>query len=240
MGRARISGPTIRPHRFFIALLLLAATLSRADPPTTAQWTHTEGAAGGGRFSPLTDVTRENVAQLHVAWTYEHQDFWEGNFPVKVNGGTSAESTPIVVDGRLFVTTPANRVIALDPETGRELWTFDPQLDRDRAYANMYINRGVAYWADPAANGACAARVFLATLDARLIALDAATGTAVQRLRRRRRGGPARGTRARARQLGVQRDVAGRGGRRSYRRSVRRSPTCCAPMHHLATCARST
>ena len=150
---------------------------SRADPVETAQWTHTEGAPGGGRFSPLTDITRENVAQLRVAWTYEHDDFWEGRFPLKVNGGTSAESTPIVVDGRLFVTTPANRVIALDPETGRELWTFDPQLERGRAYANMWINRGVAYWRDPAASGACAARVFLATLDARLIALDAATGT---------------------------------------------------------------
>ena len=68
-------------------------------------------------------------------------------------------------------------MIALDPETGRELWTFDPQLERGRNYANMWINRGVAYWRDPAASGACAARVFLATLDARLIALDAATGT---------------------------------------------------------------
>jgi quinoprotein glucose dehydrogenase len=159
-----------------VTLLLLAATVSHADPVATAEWTYTEGAPGGGRFSPLTDITRENVAQLHVAWTYEHKDFWEG-FPIKVNGGTSAESTPIVVDGGLFVTTPANRVIALDPETGRELWSFDPKLERGRNYANMWISRGVAYWRDPAASGVCAARVFVATLDARLIALDAATGT---------------------------------------------------------------
>jgi quinoprotein glucose dehydrogenase len=168
--------------RPLLVALLLAASASRADPvdradhAITAEWPQTEGAPGGGRFSPLTDVTRENVARLRVAWTYSHGDFWEGRFPLHVNGGTSAESTPIVVDGRLFVTTPANRVIALDPETGRELWTFDPKLERGRNYANMWINRGVAYWRDTASSGACAARVFLATLDARLIALDAATG----------------------------------------------------------------
>jgi quinoprotein glucose dehydrogenase len=165
----------MRPRSLLLALLLFASA-SHADPVETAEWTHTEGAPGGGRFSPLTDVTRENVARLRVAWTYQHSDFWEGRFPLNVNGGTSAESTPIVVDGRLFVTTPANRVIALDPETGRELWSFDPELERGRNYPNMWINRGVAYWRDSASKGACAARVFLATLDARLIALDAASG----------------------------------------------------------------
>jgi len=147
-----------------------------AVAPATADWAYTEGAPGGGRFTPLTDITRANVKQLKIAWSYQHEDFWEGSFPVEVNGGSAAESTPIVVDGRLFFTTPRNRVIALDPETGRELWTFDPQLERGRAYANMWINRGVSVWHDPKATGACAARVFLATLDARLFALDAATG----------------------------------------------------------------
>ena len=147
-----------------------------AAAPPTADWPVTEGAAGGGRFSALTDITRENVKQLRVAWSYRHGDFFEGSFPLERNRGSAFESTPIVVDGRMFFTTPRNRVIALDPETGRELWTYDPALERGRAYANMWINRGVAYWRDPNAQGACAARVFLATLDARLIALDAATG----------------------------------------------------------------
>jgi quinoprotein glucose dehydrogenase len=159
--------------------LLLALALSFAGAPAGAQvagWPVTEGAPGGGRFSPLADITRENVTQLRVAWSYRHGDFWEGSEPLRVNRGTAFESTPIVVDGRLFFTTPSNRVIALDPETGRDLWSFDPALERGRAYANMWINRGVAYWRDPAASGPCAARVFLATLDARLIALDAETG----------------------------------------------------------------
>jgi quinoprotein glucose dehydrogenase len=145
-------------------------------PPQAVDWPVTEGAPGGGRYSPLADVDRTNVANLRVAWTYRHGDYWKGSFPMERNRGTAFESTPIVVDGRLIFTTPANRVIALDPETGREVWTFDPLLERGRAYANMWINRGVAYWRDPGQQGPCSARVFLGTLDARLFALDAATG----------------------------------------------------------------
>jgi quinoprotein glucose dehydrogenase len=155
-----------------------AATSSVSSASSiVVDWPVTEGAPGGGRFSPLTEITRENVTQLRVAWTYRHGDFWEGTFPVRVNRGSAFESTPIVVDDRLVFTTPRNRVIVLDPETGRELWNFDPELEEGRAYPNMWINRGVAYWRDEAAaSGACVRRVFLATLDARLIALDAATG----------------------------------------------------------------
>jgi quinoprotein glucose dehydrogenase len=155
---------------------VLLANAASAEPAVVADWPYTEGAPGGGRYSPLADITRENVNKLRVAWRYRHGDFFEGAFPLRVNRGSAFESTPIVVDGRLFFTTPRNRVIALDPETGRELWTFDPRLERGRAYANMWINRGVAYWKDAGASGACAARVFVATLDARLIALDAASG----------------------------------------------------------------
>lgn len=159
-----------------LVLPLLVSPSRAADAPRTADWPYTEGGAGGGRFSPLTDIDKENVSQLEIAWRYEHDDYWKGSFPLEINRGTAAESTPIVVDGRLFYTTPKNRVIALDPETGRELWVFDPELETGQAYANMWINRGVAYWRDPAASGPCSSRVFLATLDARLIALDAPTG----------------------------------------------------------------
>lgn len=165
-------------HARRVALVAVALLVrASAAAAQVAEWPVTEGAPGGGRFSPLTDITRENVAQMQVAWTYRHGDFWEGSFPLHVNRGSAFESTPIVVDGRLFFTTPRNRVIALDPETGRELWTYDPKLERGRAYANMWINRGVAHWRDAsAAEGACARRLFLGTLDARLVALDAATG----------------------------------------------------------------
>jgi quinoprotein glucose dehydrogenase len=170
--------------RFRAALLAIACAALPArvwseQLPTAvvADWPVTEGAPGGGRFSPLREITRENVKELRIAWTYRHGDFWEGSFPLSVNRGSAFESTPIVVDGRLLFTTPRNRVIALDPETGRELWSFDPKLEKGRAYANMWINRGVAYWRDErGARRPCARRVFLATLDARLFALDASTG----------------------------------------------------------------
>lgn len=164
----------------FLVPPAFAAAVALLPLPAAAQiaeWPVTEGAPGGGRFTPLTDITRANVTRLEVAWSYHHGDFWKGSFPLPVNRGSAFESTPIVVDGRLFFTTPRNRVIALDPQTGRELWIFDPKLEPGKAYANMWINRGVAYWRDASGAGEpCARRVLLATLDARLFALDAATG----------------------------------------------------------------
>jgi len=86
--------------------------------------------------------------------------------------------TPILADGRLVFCSPFNEVIALDPGTGAERWRFDPKLATDYRPANMFNCRGVALWRDPAARAgaACAVRIFTATNDARVIALDLATG----------------------------------------------------------------
>jgi quinoprotein glucose dehydrogenase len=162
----------------FVFRVLLAASLVpaiAAGQPQTAGWPVTEGAPGGGRYSPLADINTSNVGELEQAWVYRtgDGDYFDGSFPVF--RGTSQETTPILVDGRLILTTPTNRVIALDPERGTELWTFDPGLLKSRWYANMWTNRGVAAW-QGGADDACAPRVFLTTLDARLIALDARTG----------------------------------------------------------------
>jgi quinoprotein glucose dehydrogenase len=162
--------------RAALAPLILAAALAAPAAADVADWPFTEGAAGGGRYSPLADITPANVATLREVWRYRHGDFFEGSQPLPVNRGSAFEGTPLVIDGVLYLTTPTNRVIALGVETGAERWSFDPALERGRAYANMWINRGVAHWRDPEAAGACAARLFLGTLDARLIALDAETG----------------------------------------------------------------
>jgi quinoprotein glucose dehydrogenase len=158
---------------------LLVACVLAGTTPALAQpweWPWTEGAPGGGRYSPLADITPANVGQLRVAWTYRHGDVSDGGWmPDHITKGTAFEATPIVAHGRLFFPTPFDRVIALDPESGRELWTFDPRIDRDRHFGNMMISRGVAYWTG-GGEGPCAQRIFLGTLDARLIALDAATG----------------------------------------------------------------
>jgi glucose dehydrogenase len=84
--------------------------------------------------------------------------------------------TPIVVAGTMFLTTPFNRVLAIDPETGQQKWSFDPKVDPHVHYSEGLVNRGVAFWSGPAGNGNCDQRIFLATIDARLFALDASTG----------------------------------------------------------------
>src|SRR5215475_6334660 len=71
-----------RQKRVSSSPFALAAALALLSAPSAAQiadWPTTEGAPGGGRFSPLTEITRENVTQLRVAWIYRHGDFWEGN-----------------------------------------------------------------------------------------------------------------------------------------------------------------
>jgi quinoprotein glucose dehydrogenase len=130
-------------------------------------WPVTGGEAGGSRYSPLADIHRGNVATLKVAWIYRPGDYRSGGLlEPKFVRGTAFESTPLVVDSYLIFTTPYNRVIALDPATGAEQWSFDPKLDKGRPFANRMINGGVAYWRDPYAPGGCASRVFLGTLDA--------------------------------------------------------------------------
>ena len=110
---------------------------SRSRPPSqprqaqTAGWPVTEGAPGGGRYSPLADIHAGNVGELEQAWVYRYGESDSFDAVLPMFNGTSSETTPILVDGRLIFTTPTNGVIALDPEQGAELWTFDPGVDRN-------------------------------------------------------------------------------------------------------------
>lgn len=135
-----------------------------------AGWEHWGGDAGGTRFSPLTQVTPDNVRYLEKAWTYRI-----GEIEDKDGISPTLEATPVLGDGRLYVCSGLNRIAAIDPQTGAELWSYDAQADYRGAYL---INcRGVTYWEDPAQPAqACAKRIFLGTLDGRLISLDAVNG----------------------------------------------------------------
>ena len=95
------------------------------------------GGPGNIRCSPLTQINRENVKQLAVAWTYDSGDA----FP-----GSEMQSNPIVVDGTLYATTPKMRVIALDATTGREIWSFNPNEPTDPK--RRYRHRGVTVYRD--------------------------------------------------------------------------------------------
>ena len=159
-----------------IPLIVVSVVDAIASEPITAnEWPTVGGDPGGMRYSALADINRDNVHRLKVVWTYRHGDYRSG-WPEGEFKGTAFEATPILVEGLLIFSTPFNRVIALDPETGKERWVFDPRIDRNRRYANKFVSRGVAYWRDASTTGHCSSRIFLGTLDARLISLDARTG----------------------------------------------------------------
>ncbi len=127
----------------------------------------------GQRYSPLKQITPDNVNSLQVAWTYQTGDV---KLPDDI-GETTYQVTPLKVRDTLYICTPHNWAIALDAATGKEKWKFDPNvgLNPDRQHQTC---RGVSYYADPALQPGqpCAERVYLPTSDARLIALDAANG----------------------------------------------------------------
>ncbi|HMJ58854.1 MAG TPA: pyrroloquinoline quinone-dependent dehydrogenase [Gemmatimonadales bacterium] len=129
---------------------------------------------GGARFSPLTQITRENVATLQVAWTYHTG---EPDMASMSHRPPALEVTPLVVDGLMYISTPAGNIIALDPVTGAERWRYDAGVNPHRGYSD-FASRGVSFWRDAraAAGTPCARRIFAATIDARLVALDAASG----------------------------------------------------------------
>ena len=157
-----------------IATLWFTA-LSNGQTARESDWPNYGNDPGGMRFSQLAQINRDTVSKLKVAWTFHTGDIADGKDGHKRSG---FETTPILVDGTLYLTTGFNRVIALDPATGKQRWAYDPEIDRTLDYGDGLINRGVAAWLDDSrtARQPCSRRIFEATLDARLIALDAATG----------------------------------------------------------------
>ena len=139
-------------------------------------WSHPGGDAGASRHSALAQITPGNVRRLEVAWTYSTGEI-ERRGPELIRN-SSTQVTPILVDGRLVFCTPFNRLIALDPANGRELWVFDPQIDESHALPFQYNCRGVTVWEDPDASTGehCRRRVLMGTNDMRLLAVDLGDG----------------------------------------------------------------
>ena len=139
-------------------------------------WPTYGGDAGGLRYSKSRQITRGNLGQLRAVWTFHthavDSDAARAELP-------SFETTPVLSGDTLYLTSPFDVVFALDARTGVERWSFDPKLGRLTA-GGLVTSRSVALWPlgvvdDPKAP-ACSFRVFLGTLDGRLLALDAATG----------------------------------------------------------------
>ena len=139
-------------------------------------WSNYGHDPGGTRYSSATQINRDNVGQLKVAWTYRTGALDQVDDDLKEHA--AFEATPILVDGRLYLSTPFDHVIALEPETGKKIWEYDPKLNT-HGFSET-TSRGVSAWKDSAgkAGQACRLRIFIGTLDARLFALDGETGKA--------------------------------------------------------------
>jgi quinohemoprotein ethanol dehydrogenase len=120
-------------------------------------WAFPAQSYGEARHSPLTKINDKNVAELGIAWFADMPD------------ARGHESTPVEVDGNLYVTGPWSKVFAFEAKSGKPLWQFDPEVDKARGVKACcdVVNRGVAFWKG---------KLFLGTIDGRLIALDAKTG----------------------------------------------------------------
>src|SRR5688572_18249906 len=155
-------------------LALIFALAVHAQSPDTSDWGYYGGDVFGQRYSSLAEIDRSNVSKLEVAWVFRTGELGEG-FASADRLAFSA--TPVLAFGTLYLATPTDVVIALDPATGHQRWRYDPRIDRKRRYAHA-TSRGVSVWEDPNASrsGPCLRRVFVGTLDARLIALNAGTG----------------------------------------------------------------
>ena len=161
-------------------IILLAGGLAIGQIGTTGtggagqEWPVAGHDAGAMRYSPLRQINRTNVARLERAWTYE--------VPTTPNSWVQAfESTPLMIGDALYFATQTGMAISLDAETGKQIWTFNP-YGAASGKVRPLPNRGMAYWTgkspetcDGRRDGADR-RIFYATPDARLFALDPATG----------------------------------------------------------------
>jgi len=163
-------------HRLFPVMLLstLVATVMAAEPDSG--WPAYGGDEGGTRYSHLTQITPANVSKLQVAWTFRTGELGAG---VKDWKRSAFETTPILYDGTLYLTTGSTDVVAVNAVNGTLRWRHDSQSRKDLHYSDG-VSRGVSLWIDEASapEAMCHARIYAPTLDGRLLALDAATGSA--------------------------------------------------------------
>ena len=165
---------TLIVSRLLIVLLLMARTAAAGDAP--AGWPYYGGTSGGTRFSSARQINPGNVADVAIAWRYSTGELKRRGPELIANSST--ETTPIVVAGQLIFCTPFNRLVALDPATGKQRWVMDPNVDLGHKMPYQYNCRGVAAWHDTQVEAAaeCATRIFMGTNDSRIIAVDASTG----------------------------------------------------------------
>ena len=143
--------------------------------PSVATWDSFHGQLNAQKYSPLKQITADNVKELKKIWEFHTGDVSDGK------GDTPAtvwSATPIFANETLYIGTPFDRLIALDPGTGKEKWHYDTKSSRKALTQPVLKNRGVSYWQakKPVAGQACQKIVYMGTVDGKLFALDADSG----------------------------------------------------------------
>lgn len=143
--------------------------------PGTPTWDSFHGQLNAQKYSPLTQITADNVNKLTKVWEFHTGDVSDGK------GDTPAtvwSATPIFANDTLYIGTPFDRLIALDPGTGKEKWHYDTKSSRKALTQPVLKNRGVSYWQakNPVKGEACQKMVYMGTVDGKLFALDADSG----------------------------------------------------------------
>ncbi len=162
--------------RCLLALLCITpAFAGAANAQASDGWDHYGGSQAGLQYSSLDQINRANVTELEEVWRFRTGELGEEG------ESFTFEANPVLVDGRLYLSTGTAVIIALDPATGAEIWRHDPEVDRSRA-GTLYINRGVTSWIDVDADtdAPCRHRIITGTTDGRIIEVDGATGEPCQ------------------------------------------------------------
>lgn len=143
--------------------------------PGEPRWNDFHGQINAQKYSPLDQINTDNVGELEKVWEVHTGDVSDGSGELPP---TVWSATPIFANDTLYIGTPFYRILALDPATGEEKWSFDTQSTLEALTQPALKSRGVAYWEadDPNEGEACQKIVYLGTMDAQLFALDADTG----------------------------------------------------------------
>ena len=171
----------MRQRRAWVLVLVtvLASAGGAAQPGPAApagEWRYYGGDAGSRRYSPLAQITAENVGRLQVAWQWTSAD----DAVVAANPTSrpgAYQDTPLMANGALYTVTSLGQVAALDPGTGVARWVFDPGSWKAGRPGNLgFVHRGLAYWTDGSRE-----RLLLGTGDAYLLAIDARPARSIRR-----------------------------------------------------------
>ncbi len=162
---------------FFISVITTINFVSAQTINADYEWRNYGNDAGGKRYAPAKQINDANVKMLKQAWTF-HTGELQNYAGTKVIEKAAFEATPLMIDGTLYFSTPTCRVIAIDAGTGKEKWIYDPKINLKADYSEI-TSRGVSAWISDAKSGKKETRIFIATIDGRLIALNARDGKPV-------------------------------------------------------------